>query len=159
MTQTDTIVGASPFEQELYDHVTGHVEDEREVLQAYEELAATTDSAAFRYAAELILAEERRHHQMLADLALTVRRSAELSPDPGPIPFLDLHKDRDAILAATERLLAVEDQDRKDLKRLAKELEPFEDTTLWALLVELMRADNEKHRTILKFVRKHTRGL
>lgn len=154
---TDTIIGASPFEQELYEHLQQHVDEEREVLQAYRDLAEATDSEAFKYVARLILEEEKRHHQVLADLAKTVRRSAELSRDPGPIPYLDLYKDRDSILAATDLLLEVEKKDRKELKRLAKELEDFEHTTLWSLMVKLMQADNDKHRMILKFVRKHAR--
>lgn len=154
---TDIIVGASPFQQRLYEHLSGHVEDEHEVLQAYSALADSTGSEAFKYVAELILDEERRHHQVLRDLTEAVRRAASLSGEPSPIPHLDLYKDREAILAATDRLLAVEEEDQRHLKALAKELEDFEGTTLWSLLVKLMQADNDKHRMILKFVKRNAR--
>lgn len=154
---TDTIIGASPIQQKLYDHLSRHVEDEREVLLAYEALAGSTESEAFKYMASLILEDERRHHQVLADLAKAVRSSAELSRDPSPIPYLDIYKDRESIIAATDRLLKVEDEDRRQLKALAKELEGFEDTTLWSLMVKLMQADNDKHRMILRLVRKNAR--
>lgn len=153
----DTIIGASPIQQKLYDHLSRHVEDEREVLLAYEALAGSTQSEAFKYVASLILEDERRHHQVLADLAKAVRSSAELSGDPAPIPHLDIYKDRESIIAATDRLLKVEDEDRHQLKALATELEGFEDATLWSLMVKLMQADNEKHRMMLKFVRKNAR--
>src|SRR3546814_18559812 len=83
---------------------------------------------------------------MLEDLAETVKVSAELSMEPSPIPYLDLHKDREAVLAATQALLAVEKADEKELKRLVAQLKDFKDTTLWELMLGLMRADNAKHR-------------
>lgn len=156
----ETLIGASVFEQELYDHLTSHVEDEVEALQLYESLAERSESEAFTYLAKLILDDERRHHQMLADLAESIRASSEMSQEDRPIPYLDLHKDREAILAATEALLAVEEEDERELKHLTKQLADFKDTTLWELVLEIMRADNAKHRMILKFVRKHAkRGI
>lgn len=154
---TQTLIGASVFEQELYDHVSAHVDDELESLQAYERLAGSTDSQAFAFLAQLILRDERRHHQMLQDLAKTIQVSAELSRETAPIPYLDLYKDWQAILAATEQLLAVEEEDEKELKRLAREITDFKDTTLWALMLRIMDADNAKHRMILKFIRDHAR--
>lgn len=152
-----TLVGASVFEQELYDHLTSHAEGESDALRRYQELAGTTSSKAFRYLAELILEDERRHHRMLEALAETVRVSAELRGDEPPIPYLDLHKDREQILELTDELLAIEKEDERELKRLTKELKDFKDTTLWSLVLEVMRADNAKHRMILKFIRDHAR--
>lgn len=154
---SDTIVGASVFEQRLYDHVAAHVDGEREVLEAYQQVAERSGSEAFAFLARLILEDERRHHQMLADLAQTIRASAELSAEPTPVPFLDLHKDREAILEATEGLLAIEKQDDRELTALAREVRDLKDTTLWHLMLEIMRADNAKHRSILEFVRTHAR--
>lgn len=154
---TDTIIGASPIQQKLYDHLTSHVEDEREVLLAYEALADSTESKAFKYVATLILEDERRHHQVLAALAEAVHSSAQISGDPGPVPHLDIYKDRESILDATDRLLKVEDEDRRQLKALAKEMEVFEGTTLWPVMVKVMQADNDKHRMLLEFVRQSAR--
>lgn len=154
---SQTIVGASSFEQDLYDHLSSHADDEVEALRNYEALAESTESKAFAFLAGMIIEDERRHHAMLADLAKTVRVSAELRGEPAPIPFLDLHKDRQAILDATEQLLAVEKADEKELKGLAKEIKDFKDTTLWELMLEIMRADNAKHRMILKFIHDHAK--
>jgi rubrerythrin len=60
----------------MYDHVTAHGKNEGEVLQGYAELAESTDSPALAYLARLILDDERRHHQVLDDLAETIRTSA-----------------------------------------------------------------------------------
>lgn len=154
---SQTLIGASVFEQELFDHVSSHVDDEVDTLRAYEALAEQCESKAFAFLAGMILQDERRHHQMLNDLAKTIQVSAELSQEPAPIPYLDLHKERDAILEATEKLLAIEKADEKELKRLAKEVKDFKDTTLWELMLEIMRADNAKHRMILKFIRDHAK--
>ena len=42
------IQGASVWEQQLYDHVTAHGKDEGEILQAYQDLAESTDSPSVR---------------------------------------------------------------------------------------------------------------
>lgn len=148
-----TIPGASAWTQDLYDHITSHVENERDVLIAYQELADNTDSPAFAYLARLILDDERRHHQLLADLAETIRSSAELSSEPLPIPDLGMFRvDRERILEQTEWYLDVERDDQKQLARLRKELRDVRDTTLWELIVRLIQHDNEKHRMILEFI-------
>jgi len=152
------IPNASVLEQELYDHVSTHGKNEGEVLDAYARLAESTDSPAFAYLARLILDDERRHHQMLDDLAETIRMSAELTDQPSPIPDLALFKaDRERILAETERFLALEKDDNKQLERLAKDLKDVRNTTLWQLVVRLMQDDNAKHQRILEFIRARAR--
>lgn len=153
----ESLVGASVFDQRLYDHVSSHVEHEVEALQGYEALATSTESEAFKFLAGMILQDERKHHQLLADLAQTIKVTAELSREPARLPFLDLHKDREAIVAATEMLLEIEKEDQEQLKKLASEVKDFKDTSLWELVLKIMEADNTKHRMILKFVRDHAK--
>lgn len=154
---TDLIPSASVFDQQLYDHIRAHGSGEAETLVAYEELAQTTESKAFAYLAGLILEDERRHHRLLADLAETIRTSAELSGKPTPIPYLDFHKDREAILKATRAFLKVERDDNRELKRLANEMKALKDTTAWTLILRIMQHDNAKHRLILRFIRDRAR--
>ena len=79
---------------------------------------------------------------------------AELRLEDEPIPSLHgLRSDRERIEAATERLLAAERADAKELKQFAKQLKEVRDTTLWGLLVELMQDDTAKHIKILSFIR------
>ncbi len=149
------IAGASVWEQEIYDYVTSHVSQEGAILQEYEELAKDpSGSPAFRYVAGLILADERRHHQLFNDLAESIRQMAELRAEDEPIPSLrGLRADRDRIRAVTERLLQSERDDAKMLKELAKKMTDLRETTLWGLLIELMQDDTDKHIKILKFIR------
>ena len=146
---------ASVWEQEIYGYVSGHVVTEGAILDEYQRLAADpSGSAAFRYVAGLILADERRHHQLFNDLAESIRQMAELSADDEPIPSLrGLKADRERIMATTTRLLDVERADARELKQLAKKLKEMRETTLWGLLLELMQDDTAKHIKILEFIR------
>jgi rubrerythrin len=153
-----SIPGASVWEQQIYDHLIEHVAGEWQILQDYERLANETDSPAFAYLAGLILDDERRHHQMLNDLAETIRTSATLSGEPTPIPDLGVFRaDREKILAETERFLAAEEEDNRHLERVAKELRDVRNTTVWELIIRLIQQDNEKHRHILRFIRDRAR--
>jgi len=149
------ITGASVWEQELYDHACDHVAAEGAILEEYQRLAEDqSGSPAFRYLANLILADERRHHQVFNDLAESIRQMGELRLEDEPIPGLHgLRSDRERINAATERLLAAERADAAQLKQFAKRLKEVRETTLWGLLVELMQDDTAKHIKILSFIR------
>jgi hypothetical protein len=91
------ITGASVWEQEIYDYVSGHVATEAAILDEYQRLADDeSGSPAFRYLANLILADERRHHQLFNDLAAAVRQMGEMRLEDEPIPSLHgLRADRE----------------------------------------------------------------
>ena len=129
-------------------------EAEGEILDEYQRLANDKDrSAAFRYLAAMILEDEVRHHKLFADMATTMRQMSEVRSEDEPIPSVrGLRADRESVMDATNRLLEVERSDAKELKRLAKEFEDFNETSLWGLLIELMRDDTDKHIKILRFI-------
>jgi rubrerythrin len=150
-----SIPGASVWEQRLYDHFAGHVAAERDVLTEYRQLAEDESAApSVRYVARLILDDEIRHHQTFQDLAEAIRQMGELRTEDEPIPSLrGLRADADRVVAAADRLIAVEKEDARELKELAKELADVQETTLFGLLVDVMRRDTDKHLAILKFLR------
>ena len=152
------LVGASVWEEELYDHLTSHEAKEREILVKYQEAAAASRSVAFGYLASLIVDDEIRHHKVFRDLASALKSDAELRPEDPVIPRLDLGKsDPQQVTELTERLLESERADAKELHRLAREMKDVKDTTMWWLLVKLMEMDTAKHIEILEFARRHTR--
>ena len=154
----DKLVGASVWEQELYDHLTSHVENERDLLVTYQQAASFSGSAAFRYLASLIVEDEVRHHRMFEELAESLRADAEMRPESPRIPRLDQWgDDRERVVGLAEELIAQEKRDADELHRLAKQLREVKDTTVWELLVRLMEMDTAKHIEILKFVRKHAK--
>ncbi len=140
----------------MFDYLTGHARREGAMLAEYASLAESTESNALRYVITILLEDERRHHRYFDDLAASLKSEAELSGDDPVIPRLDLDSaDPVELRDVTNRLLANEKDDAKELRRLRKELHDVKDTTLWGLLVDVMLRDTEKHMEILRFVRQH----
>jgi hypothetical protein len=159
MTETPMTppVGASVWELDLFEHLTTHAEQERVLLDEYAQAAETTNSKAFAYLVNLLIEEERRHHETFASLARTLKTEAELSGQQPEIPYMDFERaDRAQVRELSERLLAREKADAAELKRLHNMLHDVKDTTLWDLLVGIMRRDTETHESILEFVLRHT---
>lgn len=153
---TAQLIGASVWEEELYRHLTSHEESERELLMAYQEAAAGSGSAAFRYLASLIVEDEVRHHRVFRELASALKTEAEFRPEQPAVPYLDRWgSEPGRVVELSECLLEQERADAHELHRLVKELRDFRDTTLWALLVELMEMDTAKHIAILEFAKRH----
>ncbi|MGE0306548.1 MAG: hypothetical protein AB7Q27_12380 [Acidimicrobiia bacterium] len=151
-------VGASAWELDLLDYLTTHAQREGQMLDEYLTEASNTESKALAYLIGLLVDDERRHHRLFLDLAKSLKLDAELSGGDPAIPRLDFqHADRDVVLDVTRRLIANEEADAAELKRLRKDMRDLEDTTLWALLVDTMQLDTAKHLTILHFVEKHAK--
>jgi hypothetical protein len=152
------LVGASVWEEELYEHLTSHEINERETLEEYQQAAVASGSAAFLYLASLIVEDEKRHHRIFEDLASALRTDAELRSEQPAIPRLDNWGPNPAhVVELSERLIAREREDAKDFDRLEHQLKDVRDTTLWGLLIKMMEMDTTKHVEILEFVRKHAR--
>lgn len=155
---TDQLVGASVWEQTLYDHLTTHENDERELLVEYQQAAADSGSAAFRYLTSLIVEDEARHHRLFRELAESLRMDAELRPGEPPVPRLggwgpDPHR----VAEISDRLARHEEMDLEVLRSIRKEMSDIRDTTMWALLVKIMELDTMKHTEILNFVRRQAK--
>ena len=140
----------------MYAHLVGHTRREGEMLQEYVAAAEATESQSFSYLLELLVADERRHHQLFDELASSLKTDAELSGADPVIPRLDLRRaNQSDLMHLTKKLLDNERADKKELRRLSKELRDFKDTTLWGLIVDLMMRDTEKHIAILEFILTH----
>lgn len=152
------LVGASVWEEELYDHLATHELRERAMLEEYEQVAEKSQSGALRYLVSLIVEDEVRHHRLFRQLADSLRTDAELRPEEPAIPRLDRWGHHvDDVLDATHRLLELERSDAKELRSLARQLKDLKDTTIWELLVRLMEMDTAKHMEILEFVERHAK--
>lgn len=135
--------------------LTSHATRERETLDGYRRLARELPSPAFRYLARLILSDEERHHEIFADLGQTVFAFDDLRAPGMPIPRLAAtasDADRRATLDQLEAFAARERDEARDLAALAAGLEPGEEQELWALLVELLREDTERHLRLLQYM-------
>lgn len=152
-----TLVGASVWEEELYEHLISHEANEQELLAEYQEAAENLSSPAFRYLAELIVEDEGRHHRIFRELASALKTDAELSAGQPAVPRFDHWgwPETDKIVELSIRLLDREHTDAKELHRLAGQLKEVKDTTMWQLLVKMMEMDTAKHVEVLKFVKRH----
>ena len=151
-TDTSRLTGASVSEQEAFDALMAHERDEEDVISAYEVFATEAESGVVRFLVQLIVEDERRHHQVLQQLANTIRSQATFQETEPRLPYFDVHRQRDrGVLDATKRFLAVERKDRAHLKELAKTVESC-GGELDAFVVDLIRMDTERHIAILKFI-------
>jgi ferritin len=154
---SERLVGASVSDQELYAHLTEHVENERSVLEAYVAAAEVTDSKALAYVVKLLIDDERRHHALFQELADSLKHDAEFHSGDPAIPRLDFSRvNGPAVRDLTDQLIDREQADLQELKKLQKRIRDLKDTTLWSLLVDLMQRDTKKHIAMLRFVRQHT---
>jgi rubrerythrin len=149
-------MGASVSERKLVEMLTRHGEEESALLERYQRFAEEVASPAVRYLVNLIVEEESKHHRLLAEMANAVAWGWSGKSSETAIPEVFLKEDPPSSLRReTDELLAAEERDRSELRRLAGNLEPYEDTTLWGLVVELMLLDTEKHTVILRFISNH----
>jgi rubrerythrin len=155
MTQ---LIGASEWEQELYAHLISHVENERELLEQYRDVASSSQSNAFRYLSSLIIEDEIRHHRIFAELASALKNESELSGAEPVVPRLDSWgPDAAQVVELSDYLLEQEYADAKELRHLAGGLKDVRDSTMWQLLVRIMEMDTKKHIEILNFTKRHAR--
>ncbi len=153
---TTKLMGASVWEEALYEHLTSHEENERELLVEYKQAATSSGSLAFQYLASLIIDDEIRHHRMFRELASALKTDAEFRPESPAIPRLDhWGSDTARVVELTTQLLDREHDDADELHRLVRQLKDMKDTTMWQLLIKVMEMDTAKHIEILEFVKRH----
>lgn len=146
----------STIEVQLYRHFTEHVSSEADLLASYRELAEAPDTPeAARYLIRLVVEDEERHHRLFYDMTAALGNSFGWTHDSEAVPDLRYGPPSRALEEVTARFLAAERADQKQLRALRKELRPFRDTSLWALLVELMEHDTAKHILVFSFIRDH----
>lgn len=143
------------FEHRLLAMLEQHGATEGVLLAKYEEIIerVTTDPAV-RFLVQLILDDERRHHEVFEQMANAVRSFVWEVPVEPRLPAAVRHHDPE-LHEATAELLASERQDRKELKTLRSTLRHHPASTFDALMVDLMLRDTEKHIAILEYVHDH----
>lgn len=146
------------WDERLRDRLSAHVEAEREVLSEYASAVETIDAPDVRYLMQLILDDERRHHRIFEEMARSVQAAREWQDLEPQVPNLTGRPLSEEVRALTTRLLAAEREDERELKALRRELRSVADTTMWALLVDLMALDTQKHERILAFMLGHADG-
>ena len=151
-------VGASEVDAELFSMLRSHVAKERALLGEYVVAAKETNSKALAYLVDLLIHDERRHHRFFLELASSLKSEAELSAEGPAVPRVDFdHTNAAGVISVTNRLLASERDDARELKRIRAMVGDESNTTLWGLLIDIMQRDTEKHIKILQFANKQAK--
>jgi rubrerythrin len=139
----------------VLEELRTHQRRESEVLDSYRQLAEGSSDEGVRYIAQLIVDDEGRHHQMIEEMANRVESwidGVEVEPStPALNPRVD-----PPLLAETRRLIALERDDARELRRLEKDLHDVPAASLLPLLVKLMHHDTARHIEMLRFIRTYT---
>jgi hypothetical protein len=145
--------GASVDIRDLVEVLAQHGAEEGKILSTYEDVANSSTNKGAKYLVGLILEDERRHHRLLAEMANAMAWGSFGGTDEAAIPMLSRGVDDD-LLAQTTVLRKAEETDYRELKRLRKQLRPFAQSTMWALIIDMLLLDTEKHATVLRFLEK-----
>ena len=130
-----------------------HVRAERHVLDDYTHFMERTRDPGIRFLIEQILCDERRHHELFIALANDSWASNSEGPKipvPHPTP-----SEAAELLEATSEFLAIERDDREQLRWLRREVSATGSESLWPVVLEVMETDTAKHIRLLQEL--HTR--
>jgi hypothetical protein len=141
----------SECDRALIEHLDEHVQSEMEVIGLYETLS--NDAHPYvAFVAELIGADEARHHHLFMEWIETIKALAELREAPDGIPHVDYRPVAASTMAMVEKLLEFEEADLAATKALRREIREVRDSTLWGMLTQLLVDDTKKHIMMLKFL-------
>lgn len=146
----------SPWESLVLAHIERHLVTEENAGRAYEEFADVEDPQV-RYLAGMLAADEHRHHQMLSEIARSLQARVDEKVDRSVTArsVIVTPARQAALLEQVRRLLAIEEDDAGELKKLHRDLHEAPPGTIWPLLVEIMELDTDKHIRILRAVEEH----
>jgi hypothetical protein len=137
--------------RKLVEIIVRHGREEGELLARYEELSTQATDESVRYLVNLILEDEHRHHQLLAELSNAMAWGLASQSPTSAVPRLPTAING-SLWEQTKLLRKSEQADYRALRRIRRRLRPFADTTLWVLVLDLMLLDTKKHATILRFL-------
>ena len=146
------------FEVTVLRMLERHGEAEGAVLDSYQQVAERRSvDDAIQYLVGLILDDEQRHHEVFAQMANRIRSFMWEVPVEPSLPVMPKRSDPD-LLTETQRLLAFQKRDAKELRGLRKTLRNSSKASLDPLMVELMLHDTAKHIAILAYIKSHLTG-
>ena len=136
----------------LLETLRTHAEGEATVLASYRRLVDESPDEGVRYLGRLIIEDEERHHNVIAEMCNRIDSwiIEGLSIEPST-PALSPRVDR-VLLEETRRLIALERRDARELRALKRQLRNTPPISLLPLLVNLMLHDTETHIEILQFI-------
>lgn len=144
-----------PLDERLMISIETQIAAEADSLDAYRELVASTPDSMVAFVIAQILEDEQQHHDLQRRMLASLRRGLYRVPQPDTIPgrSAPVGADLEALIATTKQRIKEEQHHTRELRRLARE----DNRTyggLFAMLLETMAKDSEKHELMLRFLQK-----
>lgn len=148
----------SPVSERLVRALEAHEAAEAESLDSYEQLAEASGDAVVAALVRLVIEDEMRHQKLLLQMTSPVD---ERNGVDGAVSLVDLGasalEDRTPAIVATRALIREEREGARHLRHLARQEHQLHDG-IYAILLESMARDSEKHEHILRYVLKRLEG-
>lgn len=144
--------GTPPVEL-LLRALEAHETAEQKTLIDYERLLEDVHDPAVKLLMQLLVEDERRHHDLLRRMVTNLRGDIEWthSRDLLPVDMQPGESDRKQLVETTRMRLNEERHGVRAFRELAREHRDLYDG-LFALLFEVMAMDSEKHERVLTFI-------
>jgi hypothetical protein len=143
----------SPVER-LMKEFESHETHETVFLRRYREILETTHNPLVKFLAEIIVADEEKHHVLLHAMTSTLKGSLTWTQLQNAIEGLyNLDKEKDEILKVTEDFIRAEKKEIGEYRKLMRASKRYY-KGLFTLFLAAMIHDSEKHVEILEFLRK-----
>jgi rubrerythrin len=142
----------SPLER-LQEAVAAHIGAETNTVTAYRGLANMAEDPVVALLMQLVVDDETRHHGLLDRMAARLKTTLEWITVPGALPtgLESIGAPSPELVAALEAYVRQEEEGAGQLRRIAAE-EADMYGGLFALLLETMAMDSEKHAHILRYL-------
>jgi hypothetical protein len=129
-----------------------HVAAEAQDLEDCQQVANDSSDAVVRLLMGMIVEDEKRHHSLLQLMINRLHEEMDFVASPSALPVpSEAQVDDSALIGVLRTLIRDEHEGARHLRHLARQ-----DSTLYgglyALLLETVARDSEKHATILRFL-------
>ncbi len=143
--------------ERLIRALEAHASAEAHDLADCQSLAQHSKDPVTRLLIDMIVDDERRHHTLLLSMVRRLQEEVEFVPSPGALPVAtntDTTSSDPKLATAVRALIRDEHEGARHLRHIARQ-EPQVYDGLYALLLETIARDSEKHATILQFILRH----
>jgi len=141
--------------EKLMKQFDAHEDQEGEFLRQYQEIKEKSKNPLIKFLLQLIIADEEKHRATMHAIAATLDGDLTWTrPKDAFRGFGELHKDKEneELLELTVAFIQHEKEGIKDYKRLMKSSKSYY-RGLFAMLLQTIIRDSEKHVEILEFLR------
>jgi rubrerythrin len=143
--------------ERLIRALEAHASAEERDLADCQALAQRSHDPVAKLLIEMIVDDERRHHTLLQSMVRRLQEEVDFVASPSALPVTtptDEETDDPDLASAVRALIRDEHEGARHLRHIARQ-EPHVYDGLYALLLETIARDSEKHATILQFILRH----